>query len=128
MSVPVTTKFADSPRNGAWGDRPYAIIDHQGPNPYAPVVNGVSPALPTGGDPILAPEFGLGSPNIEGIFMVGGSLTGTYVVYAFQQTSYNQGSGNATWALRWVIAATGVEAGAIDLSGEVVRLIGFGPY
>jgi hypothetical protein len=127
MAVKVTTRFADSPRNGAWGDRPYAIIDHQGPLLYVPVVVGVSPAVPTGGDPIAPAEFGL-STGLEGIFMVGGSLTGTYIVYAFQLGAYNQGLGNPTWALKWVIAATGVEAGAIDLSGEVVRLVGFGPY
>ena len=127
MSVPVTTKFADSPRNGAWGDRPYALIDFQGPSTYVPVVNGTSPAVPTGGQAINAASFGLTAP-LEGIVMVGGSLTGTYVVYAFQLTAYNQGQANSTWALRWVIAATGVEAAAIDLSGEVVRLLGFGPY
>lgn len=123
----VTTKFADSPRNGAWGDRPYAIIDWAGPVLYAPIVPGAAPALPTGGQAIVPSNFGL-SAGLEGIFMVGGSISGTYIVNAVQKTAYNQGQPNTTWALRWVIAATGVEAAAIDLSAEIVRLIGFGPY
>lgn len=127
MAVPVTTKFADSPRNGAWGDRPYALIDFQGPATYVPIVPGTSPAVPTGGQAINAASFGLVAP-LEGIIPVGLSLTGTYRVEAVQLTSYNQGQANTTWALQWIIAATGVEAGAIALNGEVVRLLGFGPY
>lgn len=127
MAVPVTTKFADSPRNGCWGDRPYAIIDIQGPNPYVPIVNGTSPNPPTGGQPVTPSTFGLVA-GLEGIFSVANSLTGIYRVEAVQLTSYNQGLPNTTWALRWVIAATGVEAGSVDLSGEVARLIAFGPY
>lgn len=123
----VSTRFADSPRNGAWGDRPYAIIDHAGPVLYAPIVPGVAPLLPTGGDPVAPAEFGL-TAGLEGIFQVGGSISGKYVVYAYQLGAYNQGLGNPTWTLQWVIAATGVEAAAIDLSAEIVRLVGFGPY
>lgn len=119
--------FADSPRNGAWGDRPYAIIDFAGPGApgYVQVTTG-SP--PTGGQPINAANFGLSAP-LEGIFMVGVSTSGTYGVEAVQLTSYNQGLGNATWALLWYVLHTGAEvAGNTDLSGETVRLIGFGPY
>lgn len=122
------TPFADSPRNGAWGDRPYAIIDHAGPASYTQVANGAAPAQPTGGDAITPAAFGL-SAGLEGIFVVGGSTSGTYTVQAFQATSYNQGLGNPTWVLRWITASTGAEVGsAVSLSGETVRLIGFGPY
>ena len=128
MAGPVTTKFADSPRNGCWGDRPYAPIDWQGPASYVQIVPGVSPALPTGGQAITPSAFGLGA-GLEGIICVGSSLTGTYSVRAFQTTSYNQGLPNTTWAIQWFNASTGAEvAGAVDLSGEVVRLIAFGPY
>jgi hypothetical protein len=122
------TPFADSPRNGAWGDRPYAIIDLAGPASYAQVVNGVAPAQPTGGQAVVPSAFGLVA-GLEGIFVVGGSTSGTYIVQAFQATSYNQGLPNPTWILRWIVAATGAEvAAAVNLSTETVRLIGFGPY
>lgn len=122
------TQFPDSPRAGAWGDRPYTIIDFAGPASYAAITPGVAPAAPTGGQPIGPSNFGMGS-NIEGIFMVGCSTTGTYGVEAVQLTSYNQGSGNTTWALLWYVLATGAQvAGAVNLSAETVRLIGFGPY
>jgi hypothetical protein len=121
-------QFADSPRNSAWGDRPYAIIEWAGPSSYTQVSNGTAPATPTGGQAITPSNFGLGC-GLEGIFMVGGSVSGTYVVQAFQTTAYNQGSNNATWLLRWVVAATGAEVtGTTNLSGEWVRLIAFGPY
>ena len=124
----VTTKFPDSPRNGCWGDRPYAIIDLAGPASYTQVTNGTAPAAPTGGQAVVPSNFGLVA-GLEGIFVVGSSISGTYTVQAFQATSYNQGSQNATWLLRWIVAATGAEvAGAVNLSAEIVRLIGFGPY
>lgn len=120
------TPFADSPRNGAWGDRPYAIIDWAGPASYTTVTNGTA-TVPTGGQAITSAAFGL-TCGLEGIFMVGGSKTGKYVVQAFQATSYQQGLGNGTWILRWIVAATGSEETSGDLSAETVRLIGFGPY
>ena len=124
------TPFADSPRNGAWGDRPYALIDWAGPASYAQVVNNTASPLgpPTGGQAITPSAFGL-SAGLEGIFVVGSSLSGTYTVQAFQTNGYNQGNNNSTWALRWITAATGAEVGAaVNLSAETVRLIGFGPY
>lgn len=120
--------FADSPRNGCWGDRPYSIIDWAGPASYTAVTNGAAPAQPTGGQAITPQAFGLVA-GLEGIFCVGGSTTGTYVVQAFQATNYNKGYPNPTWILRWIVAATGAEvAGAVNLSAESVRLIAFGPY
>ena len=120
--------FADSPRNGAWGDRPYAIVDLAGPSSYTQVTNGTAPAQPTGGQAVTPSTFGLVA-GLEGIFQVGGSTSGTYIVQAFQATGYNQGYGNPTWILRWIVAATGAEvAGAVNLSGETVRLVAFGPY
>jgi hypothetical protein len=118
------TPFPDSPRNGGLGDRPYAIIDWQGPNPYVVIATGNPP---TGGQPISPGAFGLSAP-VEAIIPVGLSSSGTYYVYAVQLTSYNQGQGNATWALMWITAATGAQAGGINLSAEVIRLIAFGPY
>ena len=120
--------FADSPRNGAWGDRPYAIIDWAGPASYTAVTNGTAPAQPTGGQTITNTAFGL-SAGLEGIVQVGGSTSGTYLVHAFQASAYNQGFGNPNWILRWTVASTGAEVAATtNLSGETVRLLAFGPY
>lgn len=119
------TPFPDSPRNGAWGDRPYAIIDWAGPASYTQVSTGTPP---TGGQAITPSAFGLTAP-IEGIMFVGGSSDGQYGVEPVQATSYNQGQGNATWTLLWYVLHTGAEvAGATNLSGVTVRMIAFGPY
>jgi hypothetical protein len=117
--------FADSPRNGAWGDRPYSPIDWQGPTSYTQVTTGTPP---TGGQAITPSAFGL-TAGLEGIFMVGASTSGTYGVVAMQATAYNKGQPNPTWILLWYVLHTGAEvAGAVNLSAETVRLIGFGPY
>jgi hypothetical protein len=122
------TPFADSPRNGAWGDRPYAIADIQGPVSYTPVVNGTAPAAATGGQAITPATFGLVA-GLEGVDMICGSTTGTYIADAFQTTSYQQGQGNSTWILRWYVAATGAEVtNGTNLSSETVRMRAFGPY
>lgn len=126
------TQFADSPRNGAWGDRPYAIIDWAGPASYQQVQrnspNGGGVPTTGGGQPIAPSAFGL-TAGLEGIFMVGLSTSGTYGVAAVQMTSYNQGQPNATWALFWFVTATGAEvAASTALNNETVRLVAFGPY
>lgn len=125
--------FADSPRNGAWGDRPYSVIDWNGPASYVQLVRGAANASPgqppaSGGQAIGPANFGLTAP-MEGIFVVGVSTSGTYTVLAVQLTNYNLGNGNPTWTLIWIVTATGAEVGAgVALNNETVRLIGFGPY
>lgn len=122
--------FADSPRNGAWGDRPYAIADILGPKSYTPLVLGAGtpPASPTGGQAITPGNFGL-SAGLEGIDVICGSTSGTYTVDAFQATNYVTGQPNGTWLLRWNNSVTGAEVTVgTDLSGEMVRLRSFGPY
>jgi hypothetical protein len=124
------TPFADSPRNGAWGDRPYAIIDWAGPASYVQVVvgTGTPPTSPTGGQAISNTAFGL-SAGLEGIDIIGGSQSGTYSVDVFQANSYNQGQPNPNWIIRWTVNATGAEVGAgVNLSQELIRLRAFGPY
>lgn len=126
------TKFPDSPRNGCWGDRPYAIIDWAGPASYTQVAtaaaNNSTGTPPTGGQAITASAFGLTAP-LEGIIACGNSLSGTYIVQVFQATSYQQGQGNNTWIVQWITAATGVEVSAATaLNNETVRLLAFGPY
>ncbi len=117
--------FADSPRNGAWGDRPYAIIDFAGPASYTAVTTG-SP--PTGGQAITPADFGLVA-GLEAIWMVGCSDDGQYGVEAFQTTAYNQGQANPTWSLLWYVLNTGAQVtGTTNLSARTVRLIAIGPY
>ena len=131
MADPAIMPFSDSPRNGAWGDRPYAIIDWAGPSSYVQVVRATpnTNAVPTtGGQAITPSSFGLTAP-IEGIIMVGCSTSGTYGVEAIQQTNYPTGTGNATWILEWYLTSTGAEVTAgTALNNENVRLIAFGPY
>jgi hypothetical protein len=125
--------FADSPRNGAWGDRPYSIIDWNGPASYTQLARGsanASPAQPpaSGGQAIAPANFGMTAP-LEGIFAVGCSVSGTYSVEAVQLTNYNLGNGNPTWTLIWTVTSTGAEAaGGTALNNEIVRLVAFGPY
>ena len=125
------TPFADSPRNGAWGDRPYAVIDFAGPASYTQLTPGAANtagAVPTGGQAVGPANFGL-SAGLEGIDPICMSSSGNYFVQAVQLTSYNQGYGNTTWALVWFAVATGQQvAGATALNNEIVRLLAFGPY
>lgn len=88
-----------------WGNKNVQVIDLVGPNPYT-----------VGGEP-----FPVSSLNFGGIdFVVGGlSSSQTYVVRAL----YPAAGTNQTVKLMWFIEATGVEAGAIDLSRETVRLL-----
>jgi hypothetical protein len=118
------TIFADSPRNGGWGDRPYSIADISGPASYVQVVTG---ATPSGGQSITAAMFGLGA-GMEGVEPIAASTTGTYEVVAIQ-APFLTGQNNPNWILRWIVSATGAEAGAAtNLSAEQVRLRAFGPY
>ena len=92
------------------GSKLEAVVDVTGPSLY--VTGGVS--------------FSLDNYNVGGISAVeyvGGGATsnGTYYVYG------RPPSGNAvatsSYKLVWIVAATGAEAGAIDLSGSTVRIL-----
>jgi hypothetical protein len=122
------TQFADSPRNGGLGDRPYALLELVGPTSYTQVAVGVAPAGPTGGQAITPASFGL-TAGLEAVIPAAGSTTGTYYVRIFQQTNYLTAQGNPAWLVQWFNASTGAEvAAATNLSAETVRLLGIGPY
>lgn len=115
----------------SFGAKRAAVIPHQGPVLYAAIVEGVAPALASGGDLVNASEAGM-----KYIDFACGGLTdsGTYRVECIPTTvsgivaSPSQvGTPKATYRLRWVVVATGAEAGAIDLSAEIVRLLVIGP-
>ena len=119
-----TKTLTGYPIPGALSTRTVSIIQHVGPNPYAPVVVA---APSTGGDPITAATFGL--KTIEAL--IGGiSDNGQYeVVPVFTNTNTSAqaaAGGQTTVNLQWRTAATGAEAGAIDLSARTVRLTAIG--
>lgn len=116
--------FPDSPRNGAWGDRPYAMTEVVGPASYVQVVVG---AAPSGGQAIDNTTFGL-SAGMEGVEPIGASTTGTYEIVAIMAPFSALAPVNK-WILRWIVSSTGVEANAgTNLSTETIRLRAFGPY
>ena len=133
------TPFADSPRIGGLGDRPYAIIDWAGPASsvqFTPGAANVAGAVPTGGQPIGTSNFGLGGNSatpvgLEAIIVVGEGISssGNYFGWIFQVGSYNQGQGNPTWAVAWFSVSTSLQVAAgTNLSNELLRLIGIAPY
>ena len=111
------------------GTKKISVFYHTGPVLYVPVV--VATPVTTG-DPVTDTEAGM--RYIEAI--IGGlSDNGQYRVEAIpgggnpSQAQPNGGTTGApqrTWRLRWEVAATGVEAAAVDLSGRTVRLIAIG--
>jgi len=124
MAANTATSFPDSPRNGAWGDRPYALIELTGPTSYTQVTNG---AAPSGGQAVDNTTFGL-SAGMEGIEQVCASNTGTYEVIAIA-APFSPLQPSKNWILRWLTSATGAEVGAgVNLSAETIRLRAFGPY
>ena len=118
------TPFADSPRNGAWGDRPYALIDFPGPTSYTIVSLG--PPI-TGGQAVDNTVFGL-SAGLEGIIAVTSSSDGQYGVEVIPLLT-PQGQPTKLWTLSWYVLHTGAEVtGTTNLSTVTVRLLAFGPY
>lgn len=116
----------------SFGAKRVSTVGHAGPSTYVPYTEGVAPALSTGGDTVQAREGGL--TLLDGVIPFGMSDSGKYYVQVLQDSV----SGivatpgyiprpATTVRLRWMVAATGVEAGAVDLSAEIVRLFMVGP-
>ena len=104
------------------GDQPWTVWDHAGPSSYTQVTPG-SP--PTGGQVISCAKMGLPTNVVWAQSM--GSDDGQYDIVCML-SPFNPGMPSATGLiLKWVNAATGAEvAGATDLSGRTVRLMGIG--
>lgn len=103
------------------------VCPHAGPSSYTQIVEGVAPALATGGDTVEAIEGGLKLIN----FVIGGLTdSAKYRVECIPTTASGviaspnvQGQPATTYRLRWVVVATGAEvAGAVNLAAEIVRL------
>lgn len=100
---------------GAQGHKIESVIEVVGLNPYV-VITPATP--PTGGQSILAAAFGLKAIDF---CESSGSDNGQYDVRVF----YPNGSAakaSPSVTLQWVTAATGIEAGAVDLSTRTIRL------
>lgn len=110
----------------SWGSSRASIMGVVGPNPYAAVVPGTAPAVATGGQTIAAQDFGL---KYFDYVVAGLSDTGAYRVECIPGDQSGNGPKGAcvSYTLRWVVVSTGNEAGSIDLSDEVVRVLVVGP-
>lgn len=112
----------------SWGNIRASVFPHAGPASYTQVTIPSPPVPPmTGGDTVEAVEAGMKYFD----FIVGGITdSGTYRVEAIPKalSSNPNGAATETMTLMWFVIATGAEvAGAVDLSDEVVRLLGIGP-
>jgi hypothetical protein len=116
----------------AFGAHRASVFPHRGPVLYAPVVEGVAPANATAGDVVSAVEAGM--KLFE--FLIGGqSDSGVYFVQCLPTSASGVVAGasavlsgipTTTYRLKWMVAATGVEAAAVDLSAEIVRVFAIG--
>ena len=117
----------------AWGAHLGSVFPHAGPSSYTQITEGVAPALATGGDTTQAIEAGLkffdyviGGLTDSGKYRV--ECIPTAVSGVIGSNRPNAGQAKTTYRLRWVVVSTGSEAaGAVDLSAEIVRLLGVGP-
>ena len=101
------------------GDTPWSIADISGPVLYAPIAPGVPPS---GGQVVTAADFGLESLDWVGSM---GSNNGQYNAVVIP-SAFNSGAPLASVRLIWTLAATGAQAGAINLSAFTVRLFAIG--
>lgn len=100
-----------------------SVIGHSGPVLYTVGTFNTIPI--TGGDTVYAAEFGL--KRLVGVIPLGMSDLGTYYVQAVPINNSLYGNATGTsYKLIWYVQATGVEAAAIDLSAQTVRLLGIG--
>lgn len=97
-----------------WGAKLIQGFEHAGPVLYA-----------AGGETILASDLGIG--GFDFVLVPGLSLSGTY--YGLVQPLPVDATPSValgafkSFKLLWYVLATNAEAGAIDLSGEILRLL-----
>lgn len=110
----------------SWGAQRASVNGIAGPSSYVAIVPGTAPAVATGGQSINAQQFGL---KYFDYVVAGLSDSAVYRVECIPGTRSGLGPKGATttYTLRWVVVATGAEAGAIDLSAEIVRVLAVGP-
>ena len=119
--MPNARPFRNFPTS--WGNIRTSVVGHAGPVLYTVGTFNTIPI--TGGDTVYASEFGL--KFLVGVIPLGMSDLGTYFVKAVPITDSDVGNvAGTSYKLIWYVQATGVEAAAIDLSGQTVRLLGIG--
>ena len=116
----------------SFGSHRASVFPHAGPLAYVQIVEGVAPALATGGDTVQAIEAGMkffeyvsAGLTDSGKFRVECIPTTPSGVVASQAAIPQPG---LTYRLRWVVVATGAQVAAdVNLTAEIVRLFGLGP-
>ncbi len=110
----------------AWGAHKGVVFSHTGPVLYAALTT--NPVA--GGDTVTAAEAGV--KFFDAVIPIGFSDSGVYSVVgvapAGNPSTNKSGAHARTWKLKWTVVSTGVEAGAIDLSAQTVRLFAVGRY
>ena len=104
-------------------DRRIVLGQHTGPTSYTQITPGSQPAQPTGGDSIVAKNYGLS--QIEAVIVIG-DTSGKYTGVAFQPPvgSNGQGAFATKVPLQWIVSATGAEvSGAVNLSTFQLQII-----
>lgn len=116
--------LADYP--DSFGAHKGSVFPHQGPVLYAALTT--NPVA--GGDTVNAVEAGL--KFFDAVIPVGFSDSGLYSVVgvapAGNPSTNKQAAHARQWKLKWTVVSTGVEAGAVNLSAETVRLFAVGRY
>ena len=106
------------------GNLPWSVIDIVGPSSYTAITPGAAGVAPTGGQAVSCSALGLPVSVIWAQAM--GGVNGTYDVVVYLNP-FNSLSGSRTGIiLQWIVAATGAEAGAVDLSAQTVRIMAIG--
>lgn len=101
-----------------FGAKNVQVLDLVGPNPYA-----------AGGQTMTASSLGMG--GFDAVIAVGFSRTGTYygrvqMTVPADAAGVPPAGASASVKVAWYVTATNAEAGAIDLSQEVMRVVCIG--
>jgi hypothetical protein len=107
----------------SWGSSRASVFPHAGPAVYVAAVV----ATDVGDHAQAAPQAGM---KYFDLVVAGLTDSGTYLVQPLHRNSLRTPTGaqQTTILLKWIVVATGVEvAPGVDLSAEVVRLLGIGP-
>jgi len=111
----------------SWGASVAAVNGITGPASYTQLTPGTPPAVATGGQTIYPRDFGM---KYFDYVVAGLSDSGAYRVECIpgEQSGIGPKGACASYTLRWVVVATGAQAGAaLDLDAEVVRCLAIGP-
>jgi hypothetical protein len=117
MAIRILSDYPAPPGNKRW-----VVADIDGPASYTAITPGTPP---TGGQVVRAGDIGL--QNIEWA-QVSGSDNGQYdgVCYIVGGLGNPAKAAGTQFQLQWITAATGAEAGAVNLSARSLRIVALG--